>query len=410
MFHSYLRRTFAPGAVLAVCLYTAGCAKHEASSVHAANLPRAAVATATIHDLTDTLPTIGEFLPYQEVELHAKIAGYIKTIHVDIGDRVHKGEVLAVLEVPELNAQLQGAGASVLRSEEEISRAKHELARAEADHESLHAAAERLQQAAKARAGLIAEQELDDALAKDRASEAQVQAASSALSSAERGLDVSKASEQQVSAMSDYSRIVAPFDGVVTWRYADTGALVQSGTSNSNSEPVVKIAQIDMLRLRIPVPEAVAASVKLGDEADVKVQATGEHFRGKVSRMTDAFDRATRAEQVEIDVPNRSYQLSPGMYAEVSLDTRGKQGALTVPIEALRHDGNRASVLLVDSDNRVVDRTVTVGMQTPERVEIVSGLRAGDQVMVGNLNAFQAGDMVVPTKSVLAGAQQGGAE
>src|SRR5579884_873084 len=247
------------------------------------NVPRAAVASVKRGAITNTLSIAGEFLPYQEVELHAKVAGYIKKINVDIGDRVRRGEVLAVLEVPELAAQVQGADAGVRHSQDEIVRAQNEVARAEADHEALHAAAIRLKQASQARPGLVAEQELDDALAKDRAAEAQVEAAKSALSAARQQLDVAKASHLQVSAMSDYSRIVAPFDGVVTWRYADTGALVQAGTSTNSAQPVVKIAQVDVLRLRIPVPESLAASVHEGQPAEISVQATGKHFTGKVA-------------------------------------------------------------------------------------------------------------------------------
>ena len=108
--------------------------------------------------------------------------------------------------------------------------------------------------------------------------------------------------------MQDYSHIVAPFDGIVTFRYADTGALIQSGTSNVSSMPVVKVAQVNVLRLRIPVPESIAAGVRIGDTAQVRVQASGEKFPGKVARFTGSLDRSTRTMQVEIDVPNNGLQ------------------------------------------------------------------------------------------------------
>ena len=173
--------------------------------------------------------------------------------------------------------------------------------------------------ASAARPGLVAQQELDDAEAKDRAAQAQVESAKSALSAARQQLEMSQATNSQVSAMSDYTRITAPFDGVVTWRYADTGALVQAGTSNNNSAPVVKLAQVNILRLRIPVPESLAAAVRIGEPADVTVTSSGEHFTGHVTRFTDALDRTTRTMQVEIDVPNETYKLQPGMYANVAL-------------------------------------------------------------------------------------------
>ena len=365
------------------------------------NVPRAAVASVKRGAITNTLSIAGEFLPYQEVELHAKVAGYIRKINVDIGDRVRAGQVLAVLEVPELAAQVQGADAGIRHSQDEIVRAQNEVARDEAAHTALHAAAIRLKQAASARPGLIAEQELDDAEAKDQAAEAQVEAAKSALSAARQQLDVSRATHRQVSAMSDYSRITAPFDGVVTWRYADTGALVQAGTSTNSAQPVVKIAQVNILRLRIPVPESLAADVHNGQPADISVQATGEHFTGKVTRSTDALDRSTRTEQVEIDVPNKESRLAPGMYADVVLQVQKHNDALLVPIQALTRNDNNQSVLVVGKDNRVAAREVRTGLEDPNSVEITSGLNEGDRVIVANLGSYQVGEIVDPRQSSL---------
>src|SRR5579863_8568153 len=203
--------------IIAACLASSmGCGHTGGSSASASGeeLPRAAVVQVRRAPLSNTLSIAGEFLPYQEVELHAKVAGYIKNINVDIGDRVHRGQVLAVLEIPELTAQLQSASAGVRHSREEITRAQNEVSRAEADHAALHAAATRLKQASDARPGLVAEQELDDATAKDRSAEAQVDAAKSALSAARQQLEVSQADQQRYAALSEYSKIVAPFDGV----------------------------------------------------------------------------------------------------------------------------------------------------------------------------------------------------
>lgn len=368
-------------------------------SGHGKNVPRAAIALVKRGPIANTLSIAGEFVPYQEVELHAKVAGYIRRINVDIGDRVRAGQVLAVLEVPELAAQVEGADAGVRHSQDEIVRAQNEVARDEAAHAALHAAALRLKQAASARPGLIAEQELDDAEAKDRAAEAQVEAAKSALSAARQQLDVSRATHSQVSAMSDYSRIVAPFDGVITWRYADTGALVQAGTSTNSAQPVVKIAQINILRLRIPVPESLAASVHNGESADISVQATGEHFTGKVTRSTDALDRSTRTEQVEIDVPNKDSHLAPGMYADVVLQVQKHNDALLIPIQAVTGTDTKKSVLIVGNDNRVAERGVQTGLEDPNSVEIISGLKNGDRVIVANPGSYQAGEIVDPRQS-----------
>ena len=368
-------------------------------------ISRAVIAVVKRQAVANTLSVAGEFFPYQEVEIHAKVAGYIKKIPVDIGDRVHTGETLAVLEIPELNAQVQGADASVRHSQQEIARSKNEVARAEADHTALHAAADRLQKAAAARPGLVAQQEIDDSVAKDRASEAQVEAAKSALAAAEQQLDVSKAGRNQVSAMWDYSHITAPFDGVVTWRYADTGALVQAGTSNASAQPVVKLAEVNVLRLRVPVPESLTSDIRVGSMADVTVQATKEHFPAKVTRFTDSLDRATRTMQVEFDIPNKDHHLAPGMYADVVLQVQNKKNVLTVPVEALRRVNDQENVLVLDSQNRVNTRPIQTGIQEPSTVEIVSGLKEGDRVIVGNLNAYHDGEVVDPKLSTMVDAQ-----
>jgi RND family efflux transporter MFP subunit len=367
------------------------------------NVPFAAVASVTRGTIANSFSIAGQFLPYQNVELHAKVAGYIRSIYVDIGDRVHTGQVLAVLEVPELVAQVDEAKASVHHAEEEIERAKSNVARAEADHVALHSNADRLVNTEKARPGLIAQQELDDANAKDRASAAQVDAAKSALAAAKQQLEVAKADQQHYSALSDYTRIVAPYDGVVTWRFSDTGSLVQAGTSNTSGLPVVTVAQINLLRLRIPVPESIAAKVRTGDSADVKVQATGEHFTGKVTRFTDALDPTTRTMQVEIDVPNPTYRLQPGMYADVVLAADSRNDVLTVPVNAIQRDQNKVKVLVVDPQNRVQSREVQLGVQSSNNVEIVAGLSPGERVIVGNLGSYQPGELVRPKDAVLTG-------
>jgi RND family efflux transporter MFP subunit len=389
---------------VAALLASAGCGRSGGSSttVSADAAPRAAVVKVRHTPLSNTLSIAGEFLPYQEVELHAKVAGYIRNINVDIGDRVRTGQVLAVLEIPELSAQLEGSNAGVRHSQEEITRAQNEVSRAEADHAALHAAAARLKQASEARPGLIAEQELDDATAKDLSAEAQVEATKSALSASRQQLEVSQADQQHYAALSEYSRITAPFDGVVTWRYADTGSLIQAGTSNVSSMPVVKLSQVNMLRLRIPVPESLAASVHDGEPADIRVKATDEHLSGKVIRSTDSLDRSTRTMQVEVDVPNRDYKLTPGMYADVSLRIQNDPNALTLPLQAINRGADKTTVLFVNAENHVEEREIHTGIEGSNRIQILSGLNEGDRVIVGNLGQYRAGEHVDPQLSTMA--------
>ncbi len=403
---TFLRGIGAVSACLAICIATGCSGSSESGSSVKADAPSpAAVVQVRRTPLSNTLSIAGEFTPYQEVELHAKVAGYIRSISVDIGDRVHKGQVLAVLEIPELTAQLQAASAGVRHSEEEITRAKNEVTRAEADHEALHAAATRLRQASAARPGLIAEQELDDATAKDRSAEAQVEAAKSSLSASRQQLEVSQADQQHYAALSEYSRITAPFDGVVTWRYADTGSLIQAGTSNVSSMPVVKLSQVNLLRLRIPVPESLAASVHDGEPADIHVKATDKHFTGEVKRSTDSLDRSTRTMQVEVDVPNQDYKLTPGMYAEVSLRVQNDPNALTLPLQAISRSADKTTVLLVNAQNHVEEREIRTGIEGSDRIQILSGLNEGDRVIVGNLGNYHTGQHVDPKASAMADQQ-----
>jgi len=391
------KKALAPFSLSVLILSAAGC-RHNASAKQRQEPPVAPLTIVQRDHLENTFQVAGEFIPFQQVELHGKVAGYIRHINVDIGDRVRAGQVLATLDVPELMAQVQGADAGVRQSQEQISRAKSDVLRAQANYEAAHSQAERLQQAAKARPGLIAQQEIDDALAKDRAAAAQVEADKSALSATQQQLGVAQAQHQQYSSLAAYSRIVAPFSGVITWRYADTGTLIQAGTSNAGSAPVIKLAQVDILRLRLPVAESVAPFVRVGDPATVRVDAIGKTFSGKVTRSASALDTATRTMQVEIDVPNKDRHLTPGMYAEVTLNIAHTGESLTVPVQAVDQTAT-PFVLLVGSDNRVLKKSVRIGVSTPMRVEIVSGLNQGDRIIALNLSSYQSGELVTPKQA-----------
>ena len=369
----------------------------------------AAVAHAERRTVGNTLTIAGEFKPFQDVDVHAKVAGYIKVIHVDVGDHVRAGQTLAVLEIPELAAELAGADASVRRSKEEIRRAEGDLARAQSAHAAAHSAYARLKQAAEARAGLVAQQEIDDSQAKDLESEAQVSGSSAALSAAQQQLQVAEANQKQYAALSDYSRIVAPFSGVVTARYADTGALIAAGTSSSTqSMPVVRLAEISKLRLVLPIPESVAAQIHLGDPVNARVQALNQSFVGKVSRFADSLDRQTRTMETEIDFDNRDGRLIPGMYAETQLSLREKKDAITVPLEAVMRNGDDATVLAVNAQNIIEERHVKLGLEDSVRVEVLSGLTEKDRVVIGNRSQFRNGQKIQPKEVGTDAAKPGG--
>jgi RND family efflux transporter MFP subunit len=359
--------------------------------------PPAAVVRVERRTIANTLEISGEFKPFQDVDVHAKVAGYIKVIYVDVGDHVKEGQTLAILEVPELAAQLVGADAAVRRANEEIGRALGDLDRARSTHAAAHLAYKRLSDAAKTREGLVAQQELDDAQAKDLEAEAQVSSAKAALSAAQQELQVAQANQKQVSALSDYTRIVAPFTGVVTNRYADTGALVAAGTSSSTQAmPVVRLAQISVLRLVLPIPESVAAQIHLQDPVKVRVQALNEDIQGRVSRFADSLDLQTRTMETEIDCENRDGRLMPGMYTESVIALHQKANALTVPLEAVVRNGDDATVLAVNSQNVLEERHVKVGLEDSAHIEIVSGVSEGDRVVIGNRSQFRSGQKVQP--------------
>lgn len=374
-----------------------GCKGKDPQPGGAAVIPSAEVALVKRGSVSHTLNLAGQFQPYQEVEIHAKVSGYIRHIYVDIGDKVHTGETLAVLEIPELSAQLKGTVSEVAYSKDEITRAKNDVTRAESNHFALHSDYERLKKAAATQPGLIAQQELDDAQAKDQAAEAQIDAAKSALAAATQQSDTASADQERVSDMEAYTRVTAPFNGVVTWRYADTGALIQAGTSSdTQSMPLVKLAQSDLLRLRLPVPEDAVSYIHDGAPVQVVVDAVHRSFTGKVVRFTRDISLATRTMETEVDVPNKDLSLTPGMYANVSLQLEHRNSVLTIPVQAAMQNGNQATVMVLDSDNRVQVRPVTLGIQGPNLVEVKSGLQEGDKVIVGGQSKYQANEQVKP--------------
>jgi RND family efflux transporter MFP subunit len=403
------------GAAIAAALSIAGCRSgSQGSGAAAAETPSATVARVVRGSIVHDLNLAGQFQPFQVIDVHAKVSGYIRRINVDIGDRVKQGQVLAVLEVPELNAQLKGTVAEVERSKDEITRAQHEVARAQSEHAALHSDYTRLKQASAAQPGLIAEQELDDAQSKDMASESRVDAAKSALAAATQQSEGAKADNERVGALADYSKVTAPLDGVIVWRYADTGALIQAGTSSeTQSLPLVKLSQSNLLRLRLPVPEDAVEFVHEGATVTVNVGAVHRAFEGKVVRFTRDLNPATRTMETEIDVPNKNLSLTPGMYANTKIELERHDKVLTIPVEAVLRNGNQTSVLVVDANHRVVPRRILTGLQGTNLVEVKSGLAEGDEVITGGQANYEAGETVIPnvratSESDVSGEQSGG--
>jgi RND family efflux transporter MFP subunit len=358
----------------------------------------ARVAVAKRGDITHVLTLAGQFQPYQVVDVHPKVSGYMKRINVDIGDRVSQGQTLAVLEVPELKAQLEQVSFEQLEGQQEITRAQHEIRGAEALHAALHAEYDRLKQAAASRPGLIAQQELDDAQAKDLSAQAQADAARASMAAAQQKAEAGRADEERVQALENYTNVITPIAGVVIWRYADTGALIQGGTtSNDSALPIVRVAQSDLLRLRVPVPENDVRFIHQGDLLSVRVDAVGRSFTGKIVRFTRSVNFETRTMETEVDVENRDLSIAPGMYANTMLQLASAKNVITIPIEALVLNAQRQqTVYVLDNNNRVHIRNVTVGLEGTKLAQIDSGINPGDRVLIGGQEKYQEGSEVSP--------------
>lgn len=369
----------------------------SSTAADAATIPTARVATAQRGDISHVLTLAGQFQPFQVVDVHPKVSGYMAHISVDIGDVVNQGETIAVLEVPELKAQLQQTVFQLKQSQQEITRARNEISRAEAEHAAVHAQYERLKQAAEGRPGLIAQQEIDDSQARDLSSEAQVDAAKAAMAAAQEHAGSAQSDNERVQALHNYTNVTAPLDGVVIWRYADTGALIQGGTnSNSQDLPIVRISQSNLLRLRIPVPEDDVRYVRSGDELQVRVDALGRSLTGKIVRSTRDVNFETRSMETEVDVPNKDLSIAPGMYANTMLQLAHVNNVVTIPVEALVLSGNQQTVYALDASNHIRVRKVAVGMEGSKLAEITSGLKAGDRVVLGGQDKYQEDEAVNP--------------
>ena len=338
--------SFATGGSAHLC--TATCGRHQAE--------QGAV------ERTITLP--GDLVGYYQSALYAKVTGYLKSIAVDKGDSVKTGEVLAVIEVPELEQQ---------------------LARARANLEIEQLTYQRLQSVWKSDPRLVARQDVDIAYGKYQAA---------------------KANADELVAMDNYTRITAPFDGVITERFVDPGALIHAGGQQSatapmqgaarpggTAAPVVSIARLDKLRIYVYVPQGQVDSVRRGMPATVTVQGLdGAHFSGTVSRFSHSLDLATRTMLTEVDLDNPEHTLYPGMYANVTLVLQRHPDALRIPTAAV--GGDEAHQVFLVRDGRIAEVSVATGIDNGRYVEITSGLTSKDLVVGTFSNSLRSGEKV----------------
>lgn len=359
--------------------------------------PEVGVVKVEKKPLQQSLTVSSELVPFQQIDVYAKESGFVKKLSVDYGTHVKQGDVMAVLEIPELSEQLQEDQEAIKDASNEVDRYQNELERVQAQQKVTHLEYTRLDQVFKTKPGLIAQQDVDDWQGKDLAMQSQVAAARSSLAASQSQLGRAQARLRHDQALYDYSRITAPFDGVVTQRYANYGTLMQSGINSSmQALPLVQLSEDDLFRLVIPVPESYVPYIHIGDAVQVRVSALNRTFTGKVARFSVDVAEQTRTMHTEVNVRNPDHVLMPGMYVEATLTFNRRKSAIVVPPQTVNIEGDQRSVWVVDPSGRVEHRMVTLGPETPDEVEVTSGLKPGEMVAAGDRSRLKAGETVRP--------------
>ena len=317
----------------------------------------------------------GEFTPYQTVDLHARVAGYVEKVEVDIGSTVKSGQMLVTLSAPEMKAQLAEAEAKVGVLESQKVEAEAKLLAAQSTYEKL--------KAASATPGVIAGNELVLA-------EKAVDVAKAMIASLESSAKVSRAAVDAQKELMAYLAVRAPFDGVITQRWAHPGALVGPG----KDQPMLRLEQQSRLRLIVAVPEGESGNIPRGARVPFTVPAyQGETFTGMVARNPHVMDAKTRTMPVELDVSNPGLRLSPGMYPEVQWPYRRSRASLLVPPTAIVTTTERSFVIRV-TDGKAEWVNVTRGLAAGDLVEVFGPLKDGDAVVKRGTDEIRDGASV----------------
>ncbi len=382
-------------ALVAAGVALSGCAAKTSAAPQ--EIPVVAASRAVRTELKSDVTLTAELEPYYEVDVMAKEAGYIRHMLVDIGDHVKAGQLLCVLDIPELQDDLQRAKADVQTATAEQSAAEEDRKRAVAAEAIAHLSYTRILDVSKKEPGLVPLQEVDVAHSRDLEAEAQVASAEQNVQASTSRLQSAKAALEHENALFEYTRIVSPLNGVITQRYASDGAMIQAGTSsNTQAMPVVHVAEDDTLRLMLPVPESYVGTIHDGEPVTVTVPALGRNLPGKVTRFADRVQSSTRTMTAEIDLKNTKLDLIPGMYAQVQLNLADAPDAIAVPIGALDSTGSANRVYTVDGSGVVHIRTVNTGIQSPQLVQLMSGVQPGETVILGSHSGLQEGERVQP--------------
>ncbi len=344
-------------------------------SAQASAIPYVDVISPKVSADADEIALPGSTSAFNDTPIYARTSGYVKHWYVDIGTRVKKGQLLATIETPELDQQLQQARADLENAEANLQLATTTAARWQHLLES----------------DSVSHQETDQAV--------------SDLHSKQALVNSNKANVERLEQLQAFERVSAPFDGVVTARNTDIGALVQAG-DNSGSKELFHMAAIQTLRVYVAVPEIYAALVKTGEQAKLTLDALpGETLTGTVVRNADAIDATSRTLNVEVDVPNPTGRLLPGAYAFVHLRVPPHPGSVSIPSNALlfRSEGLRVGVV---RNGHVELTPIAIGQDYGSTVEVISGLSARDTVIVNPSDSLANGAAVQLVAKNTNGARQ----
>jgi RND family efflux transporter MFP subunit len=325
-----------------------------------------------------------------EAPILARADGYLRHRLADIGDRVQAGQPLAEIEAPEVDEQIRQAKAALLQTHAAVDQASANYARGQSDEALAKVTADRW--AALLIKGVVSKQENDRYQSEYRSASAATTALEKALAMARSNVGAAEANVARLDKVQSYREVKAPFDGVITLRNVDIGALVNAG-----STLLFRIAQISSLRTYVNVPQANASEVRVGQQAHLSVtNLPGRTFAGAVARTASALDPSSRTLLVEVHVPNPDGALLPGMYARVDLSASRAGEALRVPSDALIVRGEGTEVAMLRDGRTVHLQKVEVGRDYGEMLEVTAGLREGDIIISNPGDVMREGLQVQP--------------
>src|SRR6201990_3484964 len=339
-------------------------------------LPRVEVVRPRRAAVAERLQTNATLEAFEEADLFAKVSGYLSDVRVDIGDHVKAGEVLAVIDVPEMHQELAEEKPERESKKSSLESARHQLDHNKADAALQNALAKDREQLGEGRQ-FISDRTLDQVHANADIAKADLGVAEANRDLAANQVDVATATVEKIKTLLAYTQIVAPFDGVVARRQVNRGDLVQAATATRTTPSagsLFMLQRIDTIRVFCDVPENDVPHLHVGDPAIVKPAGfDGKPFTGEVTRFSLRLDPETRNMRTEIDLPNPKERLYPGMYAEVSLEMNRRPDALTVPAAAVGSDGVGNFVYTI-TDNRITRLAINIGLTDSGRTEVTGGL------------------------------------